>query len=207
MATSYANAGGSGDRTATITVTTTATIGGGTVNNWVDGVTASHNASDAWWWNNGQSGREVKFDFGSGKIIDEVKFDQQTTASHGTWKWQGSNDNSSFTDIGSTFTLGGSTNQTNTTMSGNTTSYRYYKLLQTAGTTDSGPWLDEITFKIDAGATEVDVPATTHSLGLTMAVTLATQLEIPAAAPSLGISMTVTLTATATKQPVVIVMT
>lgn len=147
MATSYENWLGQGDRTSFITVTTTATLGAGSASQMVNGTT-----SNQWWWNNGQSSRELKFDFGYARVIDEAVWTQSTSASHGTWKWQGSNDNSSWTDIGSTFTLGGALSQTHTQLNGNTTAYRYYRLTQTAGTTNSGPFLQELTFKIDTGA-------------------------------------------------------
>jgi hypothetical protein len=70
-----------------------------------------------------------------------------TADSHGTWKWQGSNDDSSYTDIGSSFTLGGSTTQTQTELNGNVTAYRYYKLLGVSGTCTDTPYLEEIEFK------------------------------------------------------------
>lgn len=58
-----------------------------------------------------------------------------------------------WTDIGSTFTLGGATTQTITTLSGNTTGYRAYQLTGVSGTANSGPYIHEFEFKIDdAGA-------------------------------------------------------
>lgn len=156
MAQSYQNTNGRGNRTGAITVTTTATISG-TVNNLVDGATAK-NTTDSIFFTSGQSSKEFKFDFGSGVVIDEALWYQDLLSTHGTWKWQGSNDDSSYTDIGSTFTLGGGGTaisvqagaiQRHITLHGNTTSYRYYKLLQTAGTTSTSPWIHEIEFRIN----------------------------------------------------------
>lgn len=149
---SYWNAGGMGDRTSSITVTTTATLGGGTINNLIDGGFATGN-TDSCWFNSGQTLREVKFDFGAGvqKIIDGFRWFQDTSATHGTWVFEGSNDDSTYTTIGSSFTLGTNTEGTNTYtfFSGaNSTAYRYYKLRQTSGTTASNPYLREIHFRI-----------------------------------------------------------
>lgn len=150
---SYANTLGTGSRTGTITVTTTATLGGGTAPHLVDGNKGA-NSTNACFFAAGQSGVEVKFDLGSSKIIRQARWFQDTTNTHGTWKWRGSNDDSSYTDIGAAFTLGGvNGGQIHTTLIDNTTAYRYYKLVQQTGTTSSGPWLEEIEFFIE-GATD-----------------------------------------------------
>lgn len=92
----------------------------------------------------------IQFDFGLGNtvVINEAKYYQQDSSSQGTWKWQGSNDGSTFTDLGSSFTLGGTATETITTLSGNTTAYRYYRIAGVSGTTNSGPWAYEFEFKI-----------------------------------------------------------
>src|SRR5262245_13996556 len=108
MAQSYTNPGGSGNRTSSITVTTTATAGSGSVTALVDGDLSSL----SYFWSNGQSGRELKFQFAAARLITEAKWYQADGTNHGTWQWQGSPDNSAWTNIGSTFTLGGSTTQT-----------------------------------------------------------------------------------------------
>jgi hypothetical protein len=36
-------------------------------------------------------------------MVDEAKWYQSDTNGHGTWKWQGSNDNSVWTDVGGHF--------------------------------------------------------------------------------------------------------
>ena len=148
MAQSYANPGGTGNRTATITVTTTVDFTGA-VSLLIDGVTA---AVTSMWFNSGNSSREVKFTFATPRLITEAKWYQSAIAAHGDWQWQGSPDNSAWTNIGSTFTLGTAATQTITTLSGNVTSYRYYRMLQTTGTASTSPYLYEIEFNIDDGA-------------------------------------------------------
>jgi F5/8 type C domain len=147
----YSNAGGSGDRTGVINVTTTATLGNGTINNLVDGSQAA-DANGSVWWNQSQTGREIRFDFslfGASRRITEATWYQDIIAVHGNWKWQGSNDGSVWTDIGAEFTLGTSTTQVISTLSGNTNFWRFYRMLQTVGSTSQASWQKEIEFIID----------------------------------------------------------
>jgi hypothetical protein len=168
----YGNDGGQGDRTASITVTTDATLAAGTPaklvnNNW------GANSSNATAFNSGQSNKNLTFDFGSGnaKRITEARVFFNSSGSQGTWKWQGSNDNSSWTDLTDGFTLNDTTAPLNgglsmngalgasvgvgTVLEGssallanNTNTYRYYRMLQTSGSTSSTPWIIEFVFKI-----------------------------------------------------------
>lgn len=142
----YTHKFGFKDRTGFLTVTTTATLGGGTASNLVDGE-AADNSTDSMFFTAGQSSKEVKFDLGSGNssIFTEATWWQDSANSQGTWKIAGSNDDSSYTDITTGINLGGS-NPTVISMT-NSTAYRYYKLIQTAGTTVSGPWIRCVLFK------------------------------------------------------------
>lgn len=156
MATSYSNSGGSGNREFLVHVK-----GTNVTNNpsyFVNG-----NLTDTNPYFGISTGVIVEFWFASKKIIDEAKFYQQSSATQGTWKWQGSNDRTSWTDIGSSFALGGVATQTITALSGNTTAYIFYRIFQVSGTTNSGPYIHEFEFKID------DESATTasylHALG------------------------------------------
>jgi hypothetical protein len=100
------------------------------------------------------SGKYITFDFGeeSSKIIDEVKFYRGSATNEGTWKFQGSNDESSWTDIGSQFTVDEATKTIS--LAGNTTGYRYYRMIGISGsTTNYAIWLREIEFKIDDAVT------------------------------------------------------
>lgn len=151
--TSYANAGGTGDRHTLITVTGTVVwvvYGPAAPEHLVNGVTNT-NDYDAFGSNPNITGIYIQFDFlaGNQKIINEAKWYQTSAVySHGTWKWQGSNDGSSFTDIGTSFTLGGALVQTITNISGNSTAYRYYRLTGVSGATNANPYICEVEFKI-----------------------------------------------------------
>ena len=92
----------------------------------------------------------LTFDFGSGKqaLITEAKFYQSTSDTHGTWQWRGSNDGSSYTNIGSAFTLGGATIQTITALSGNASLYRYYQLQGISVNASDNPFIREMEFQI-----------------------------------------------------------
>lgn len=144
---SYANAGGIGDRTAIITVTTTAVLNIGPASKWVDN--NFDNNSNSIEIQNGQTLRSITFDFGHKALITEVKYYQNGSGSQGTWKWQGSNDGSSFTDLSATFNMdAGGAGDVVGDLSANTIGYRYYRALQTSGTTNSSPWSKEFEFKI-----------------------------------------------------------
>lgn len=159
MATSYTNPGGSGNRTSTGDGTVTVSFGG----TWTGLIAGEmQNLVDGGFGNNGTdsfdasvspvtSSHYIRFDFGTAKVIDEAKWYTNSGATaQGTFKWQGSNDASSWTDIGSSFTLSGtgSSPQTQTQLNGNTTGYRYYQLLGVSGTFNNGPWNQELEFKI-----------------------------------------------------------
>jgi hypothetical protein len=142
--TSYANPGGTGDRTGTITVTTDVSFTDGPVSKLVNGLftdTTSFPSATV-------SGKYIKFDFGTPKVITEAKYYQSGTANQGSWKWQGSNNDVDWTDIGSAFTLGGATTQTQTQLAANNTYYRYYRLLGTGSSSSPTPDVYEFEFKI-----------------------------------------------------------
>ena len=145
---SYWNDGGRGDRTTMFNITTTAVLGGGNTSNLIDAAYAD-NGTDSLWFAGGQSGREIKFQSLAGpKIIDGFRWFQNSGLSnHGTWVFEGSNDDSSYTPIGSSFTL--PVNQFVAVYEFvNTTAYTYHRLRQTAGVTNGTPWIREIEFRI-----------------------------------------------------------
>ena len=120
----------------------------------VDGVTNSGGCD----FNGGQSGKHITFDFGAGafKVIDEFKWYAGNGSNHGTWLFQGSNDDAGYDDVGTPFTLNGPAGGGSVTYSipaYNRQGYRYYRLLQISGTTSGSPSNWEIEFKIaDASA-------------------------------------------------------
>jgi hypothetical protein len=145
-----------GDRTASITVTDSdGGPGGGLfhaaagpLSNFVDGAFVSDPADVTYFANAvAVSGKWIKFDFGVGASIKvtEAKWYQDAANTHGSWKWQGSRDDSAWSDIGSAFTLGGE-EQVQSELSGNTSGYRFYRLLGVSGNTSGTPFLEEIEF-------------------------------------------------------------
>jgi hypothetical protein len=148
---SYANTLGTDNRTGTITVTLAGvSTGAGTASQLVNG-----SSSNEFWWNSG-SGATLTFDLGTAKVIKQARWKQSNSSTHGTFKWQGSLDGTSYSDIGGTFTLGGTTVQIHTSLIDNATAYRYYRLTQTAGTTSASPFLQEVEFYVE-GVTQ-DLP-------------------------------------------------
>jgi trimeric autotransporter adhesin len=162
IATSYSNPGGTGNRTAAITVTSDIVLGT-PLSALVDGSTSTN---INYFSGAAVAGKYIMFDFGasSAKVINEVKYYQSNTYSHGTWEWQGSNNGSTWDNIGTNFTLGGVLTQTITSLSGNTSPYRYYRLLGISGTSSASPYAREFEFKINSS--ENGVPGTDVNIGV-----------------------------------------
>jgi len=149
----------SGDRSSTITVTTTISEASGDVQNLVDGVTDlnnNHSAAESFYWANGSNNvadAEVRFVFSTAQLITGARIQGSNyNASQGTWKWQVSGDGTSWTDIGSSFTWNVATGLTwydsyGASLSGNTLPYRYYRLLGVSGSTSGSDWYGEVEFK------------------------------------------------------------
>lgn len=155
---SYSNASGAGNRTASVAVTVSGTsLTTNAPSNLVDGAFANNTTdSIAFVPGAAAAGEWIQFDFGLGaeRVITEAKWYQANTATHGTWKWQGSGDGSTWTDIGVGFTLGGATTQVQTELKTNGTAYRFYRLLGVSGNVSGSPYIQEVEFKIAAQVTE-----------------------------------------------------
>lgn len=162
-ATSYANLGGTGDRTnwlfTYIGPLASEANGRNLVN--ASGATGLGSMGFA-----GCNGQNLLFDFGQPRVIDEAKWYQNTNNNTGgQWKWQGSADASAWTDIGSSFTMGGGTSPTTqTTLNGNTTAYRYYRLSGVSGFTNDTNNGFMVEFKIDA-APAASTPLYSNTFG------------------------------------------
>jgi hypothetical protein len=145
-----------GDRRGFINITTNMILyGDSPIANMIDG----DKTSGYMGWNpQDATNKYIKFDLGSGysKRITEAYFYQskEPGVTQGVWKWQGSNNNSDWTDIGDSFTLGGVTKQTQTSLNDNVTAYRYYRILGLSGTTsysvDEVEHTTEYEFKIES---------------------------------------------------------
>lgn len=150
MSTSYSNFGGSGYRSNYIGVTTTLTLAAGSIGYLVGGGYANSLQFNT----QAVVGLVIEFYFTSTEngvqsvVIDEAKWYQSTTTSQGVWNWQGSNDGSTWTNIGTNFTLGGATTQTMSTLNGNTTAYGYYRMTGISGTCSNGTYDTGIDFQI-----------------------------------------------------------
>lgn len=151
VSTSYSNPLGSGDRTGLITITQSNAspvypfVNPGIL---IDGSTTGTGSylrlacADGEW---------ITFDFGTGHVVNEMRFYQTAARTQGVWQCNMSNDGSSYAPVGSSFTLGDNlTTQTITAIAGNTTSYRYLRLTKVSGSTDDTTWTPEIEFKISA---------------------------------------------------------
>lgn len=145
---SYSNSGGQGNRTAIITVNTTFSLNQGTINNLVDGSSTDDSAGSIVLTGAAATGKYIRFQFEHAVKITEATLTQSAATAQGTAKWQGSNNGSDWTDIGSAFAVGGATSQAQTELSGNTGYYLYYRLLWTDGSVSAAPWVREIIFKI-----------------------------------------------------------
>lgn len=152
--TSYANAGGTGNRTASITATSNETwVNGSTPPAVVDGDFTADNTHSLNTSKTVAAGAYVRFDFGAlvKKYIDEVKLYYSTTPANGSWKIRGSNDASSWTDL-VTFTWNTAT-QTVTLTGMDAAGYRYYDIISPGGVAMTAALWEETEFKIAPGAT------------------------------------------------------
>ena len=146
-----------GNRQSTITVTSTGfTINEGAVIQIVDGVIMP--TSSRFVFNNQtpSAGAYIRFTHSTARVFTEVKW-YGCSAANATWKWQGSNDGSSFTDIGGSFTLGGvgggqNAEQLQTTLNANTTAYTIYQLTWISGAVNGNDYQKEVEFKAAAVA-------------------------------------------------------
>jgi hypothetical protein len=148
--TSYDFLGGKGDRTGFVTVTASSGPSSGTYSNWVDGAFAN-NSTDSWWWSS-SSAHWFQWNFttmnAAGVVIDEITFYQSNTTTHATYQLQGSDDGTNWTDIGSSFVLGGQTVGVRSFPQVNY--FTHYRIERVSGSFSSSPWMQEVEFKISA---------------------------------------------------------
>ncbi len=146
----WENALGIGNRTSAIAVTTTLSFTvTGPIDNLIDGAYGD-NYTDSVEINGGQSSKEIKFDFGVGvtKKITSFVWRKSSVVGHGDWKLAGSNDDITYYDITAAIATSGITFIKGESTGTNDGFYRYYKLIQTTGTTSSSPWNHEVEFRL-----------------------------------------------------------
>jgi len=124
--TSYANPGGTGDRTASI-------VQAGTVVFDTAGELLINGNKTAGFKMTNLSAKDktITFDFGATKKIDEFKWYQKGSKDYEVWQFDGSNDNTTWTTLANV-QLGGSSTATYAFTP--TAVYRYYRLYQAAPT-------------------------------------------------------------------------
>jgi len=159
--TSYANSGGTGNRTASITVSASGFSFTGGASSIVNGNT-SESAGAYVGASVALSGKYIQFDFGAGasKVIQEVKIylSAGTYSLNGSWQWQGSLDGTNWINIGGGYADTASTPQMISTMAACTDGYRYFRLLGVGGTTGANtPYWSEFEFKIVDAAPPPDM--------------------------------------------------
>lgn len=154
--TSYANSGGTGNRTGSITVTSSGlSIGGGSESNLVDGASADNTTDSLFFSPHTPSSGYFQFDFGSAVYIDEFKEYQEDNVANGTWKWTGSNTaGSGYVDVTASYAFPGAT-ATKTTAATAPGLYRYYRREWVSGAL-SGRWIREFEFKISSSGPTAD---------------------------------------------------
>jgi hypothetical protein len=146
--TSYDFLGGKGERTSFITVTASGGPSSGTYGNWVDGAFAN-NSADSWWWSS-SGAHWFQWNFTTmnpaGVVIDEITFHQSNATTHATYQFKGSMDGANWTDIGSSFVLGGQTAGVRSFPQVNY--FTHYRMERVSGSFSSSPWMQEVEFKI-----------------------------------------------------------
>jgi len=155
--TAYTNEYGQGDRTSIITGTTNMIITG-PLSNAVDGLIGI-DADDSWWFSGtyAVAGNYVRFQMNAPQFIDEISWHQFGASGLGVWKWQASNDASTWVDMSGDFTLGGFSGVTATTLTpADDTGYIYWQLLGVSGNTSNATFNREITFKTVSTGPPVD---------------------------------------------------
>lgn len=153
-----------GNRTSTITPSTTLTAAASPldINNLIDG-DYSQNTTGSWWPAATQdpTGKEIKFQFATPRLIKYARIEcAGYTGNQGSWKWQGSPDGSTWTDIGSAFTWSMTSDGTTPVqdLSSNTIAYSYYRMLGQSGTIIDDPFYQEMYFDI-VDVSEIDLAA------------------------------------------------
>lgn len=155
---SYANSGGTGDRSALIAVTADFAPFLGGVGNLVDGGFGA-DAIDAFGANPAGPGNEIIFDLTAmgGQAISEFRFFRNDADDDwGDWQFGGSQDGDYWDDLGEVVKLGGTSRRYHEVC--NQSVYNYYRLLHVDGVLSGNPWLIEIEFRL-SGSPPPDIIA------------------------------------------------
>ena len=182
--TSYTNPGSTGNRGTSVTVTNVNATGtwgnSGVPQAIVDGDQGTPvlcpNSSGG-----SVPGMYTKLDFGAGaaKYFTEFKrYNQNTTANSDTWKWQGSNDGTTWSDMTATWNWGGGTNPALDTVTGNYGPWRFVRMLGVSGTDVGNTNMNEVDFKLaDWGYAQYTPTGSTFNFGSVNYGTAATAFD------------------------------
>ena len=151
------------DYSSTYSATASFGLEDGNLGRYFDNSYASGSSSTGWYLANSQNGNSatgenITIDLGSSntKIVTGFRLYQDNGASFGNWKSQGSNDNASYTDLGSSFeyipTGGSGTSQYFEVNFSNDTLYRYFRLLGVGGNLNNNQWHTELQFYNKTGS-------------------------------------------------------
>ena len=151
------------DYSSAYSATSSFGIQDGSLGRYFDNSYASGSSSTGWYLANSQNGNSatgenITIDLGSSntKIVTGFRLYQDNGASFGNWKSQGSNDNASYTDLGSSFeyipTAGSGTQQYFEVNFSNDTLYRYFRLLGVGGNLNNNQWHTELQFYNKTGS-------------------------------------------------------
>lgn len=164
--TSYANAGGTGNRASSIVVTSDVDWGDGYSGppgnlsaqdeNLVNGSFAADvNGSILFPYTGFVDGSYIQFDFGSKKYIDEFRISAVGASSVGNWKIEASNDANTWTEQKASFEwLRGTANVYSFTPT-DVLGFRYWRMTKVTTNGSGGNWCIEFDFKIADGADPV----------------------------------------------------
>lgn len=148
VTTSYANAGGTGNRPTFFDITAWDLEITGPRANLFNGVTSGDFTT--YFSGSSVAGKaiDVRFADAVPRVIDAWRF-RKSEAGFGTatFKMQGWN-GSTWTDLSSDFALSGEGLTSIEVEFANTTAYLGYRMLGVSGNTSSGPWFDELEFRI-----------------------------------------------------------
>ncbi|MET4561044.1 hypothetical protein ABIA69_002189 [Lysinibacillus parviboronicapiens] len=150
--TSYSHELGSGNRVGKITITTNARLNeANKLDNWIDGTQSGSTPYIV--TGSLVVGTYLTFDFKKPVVVDEALLLANGQNSFGTWKWQGSSNNSVWVDIGSNFDFKGSSTKTQkmTSLNGNIREYRYYRLICVIPSTSGLNYMYQFEFKVKNG--------------------------------------------------------
>jgi hypothetical protein len=159
----------SGNRNSSITITFNVPISVATNTTLVDGIIAG-GGNQSYFQGQPTANQFIKFQFLEAKKIQGFKTVANVANGFGLWQFQGSTDDVTYTNVGSVINWGGSytawangaidtdtnlTNSTGATMQiekiefTNNSSYVYYRLVYSSGSTNSSTYLTELFFKIN----------------------------------------------------------